>query len=125
MVHRVVSADGLDVRSDLTIFKLPSLSTRPKRTHIKRLTWRTVTGYRAPWLSHIAVIPRLRAIIPVLIEFGVHLATISGFEVLAAALMTPEWMDRHETDGFRGRSASVRQKHIGWAWESSVLCVTT
>jgi hypothetical protein len=36
------------------------------------LTWRTVTGYRTPKSSHITVIPRLRAMSPVRIEFGVH-----------------------------------------------------
>jgi predicted NBD/HSP70 family sugar kinase len=37
-------------------------------------TWRIVTGNRAPWSSHIAVIPRLRAMTPVRIEFGAHFA---------------------------------------------------
>jgi hypothetical protein len=31
-----------------------------------------VTGYRAPWSSHMAVIPRFRAMSPVRREFGVH-----------------------------------------------------
>lgn len=38
-------------------------------------TWSIVTGTRAPWSSHIAVIPRFRAIKPVRTELGVHFAT--------------------------------------------------
>lgn len=36
-------------------------------------SWRTVTGIRAPWSVHKEVMPRLRAMTPVRIEFGVHL----------------------------------------------------
>lgn len=36
------------------------------------LTCKIVTGTRTPWLFQIAVIPRLRAITPILIEFGLH-----------------------------------------------------
>jgi hypothetical protein len=53
------------------------------------LTCSTVTGTRAPWLSHIAVIPRLRAIRPVRIELGVHLAGVAeelGFAARAIVM---------------------------------------
>jgi hypothetical protein len=37
-----------------------------------------VTGIRTPWSFQMAVIPRLRAISPVRIEFGVHFDDASG-----------------------------------------------
>lgn len=72
------------------------------------MTWSTVTGSRAPWSFHTAVIPRLRAIRPVRIESGVHFATrgvASADEVLAtgAALCTADELicliDRIAGDG--------------------------
>ena len=52
----------------------------------KARTCSTVTGYRAPCSSHIAVIPRLRAIKPVRIELGVHVGPFSLSDVLTKAL---------------------------------------
>ena len=40
-----------------------------------------MTGIRTPWSFQMAVIPRLRAISPVRMEFGVHLDDASGCEL--------------------------------------------
>ena len=37
-----------------------------------------MTGIRTPWSFQMAVIPRLRAISPVRMEFGVHFGGASG-----------------------------------------------
>lgn len=44
-----------------------------------------VTGTRAPWSSHIAVIPRFRAIRPVLMEVGVHFVVSEDVALEGAA----------------------------------------
>lgn len=56
----------------------------------ERRTWSTVTGKRAPCSSHMAVIPRLRAMTPVRIEFGVHFAATAVLLATAVALLVTE-----------------------------------
>lgn len=85
MIYSVVSSSGLDISSDLTVFKLINISVIHViflNTQNTFLTWRTVTGIRTPWSFQRAVIPRLRAITPVRMEFGVHFdgASASGCE---------------------------------------------
>jgi hypothetical protein len=64
---------------ELTISNPQSMLTRCSL--LRERTWRTVTGYRAPWSSHIEVIPRLRAMRPVRTEVGVHFAGAAGVDV--------------------------------------------
>jgi len=51
-----------------------------------------VTGNRAPWSSHIAVIPRLRAITPVLIDCGDHFVKMSEVDAPATFSVADEWI---------------------------------
>lgn len=46
-------------------------------------TCKTVTGIRTPWSFQSAVIPRLRAIRPVRIEFGLHFEEFASSELFA------------------------------------------
>lgn len=80
------------------------------KAHANLLTCNTVTGTRAPWSSHIAVIPRLRAMRPVRIEFGVHLADVAeilGFTVRAHAIRVV-LNCRHCERSCRGLGASAQ-----------------
>jgi hypothetical protein len=91
MILRLVLSDGGDISSHLTIFELSYMRTElPKRESGLR-TWRTVTGKRAPCWSHIAVMPRFRAMTPVRTEFVVHFATAEVEGSAASALVTGLW----------------------------------
>lgn len=75
VVFRFVCTNRLDIRSDLAVLQLHDNSNQDcSHKYICSRTCRTVTGSRAPLSSHITVIPRLRAMRPVRIEFGVHFA---------------------------------------------------
>lgn len=71
-------------------------------------TWRTVTGNLTPWLSHITVIPRLRAMRPVRIEVGVQVLVDADEDSASAAalLTTVEWNALH-----RGKTGRVPKDH--------------
>lgn len=94
-MHRVEPHDtryGLDAHVQCSLSlgsSLTAIYENKRNVHTNPLTCSTVTGTRAPWSSHIAVIPRLRAISPVRIEFGVHLVDVAeglGFRVRASAM---------------------------------------
>ena len=92
MILRLVLSDGGDVSSHLTIFELSYMRTSYWSEEKWGLrTWRTVTGKRAPCWSHIAVMPRFRAMTPVRTECGVHFATTEEDGSAASALVTALW----------------------------------
>lgn len=67
-------------------------------------TWRTVTGNLTPWLSHITVIPRLRAMRPVRTDVGVQVLVDADKDSASAValLTTVEWNALH-----RGKTGRV------------------
>jgi hypothetical protein len=84
VIFRIVFAYCLNVCCHLTMLELTISNSQSMLTRcslLRERTWRTVTGYRAPWSSHIDVIPRLRAMRPVRTEVGVHFAGAAGVDV--------------------------------------------
>lgn len=93
MVFRQILANSFDVGSDLTILELENDKIKVCYGALIR-TCRMVTGKRAPWSFQRAVIPRLRAMRPVRIDVGVHLAGVgvaAACEAPAAAEVWRHW----------------------------------
>ena len=91
MILRFVLSGGGDISSHLTIFELPHMRTATVAKKVGLRTWRTVTGKRAPCWSHIAVMPRFRAMTPVRTDFGVHFAAAEADDSAASAFVTALW----------------------------------
>ena len=91
MILRLVLPGGGNISSHLTIFELPYMRTATRARKVELRTWRTVTGKRAPCWSHIAVMPRFRAMTPVRTEFGVHFAAAEVDDSAASAFVTTVW----------------------------------
>jgi hypothetical protein len=103
VVHGVVPSHGANVSSHLAVFQLRKTRQSSYHFNRKQHTCSTVTGIRVPWSFQMEVIPRLRAMTPVRIEFAVHLVEVGVvgvvfLEVLAtgaaALLVTVEAMPR-------------------------------
>ncbi|SRR6266404_1997185 len=89
VVLRVVFSQRGDISSYLTVLELQDIRA-DMTTGDQIRTWRTVTGKRAPCSSHIAVIPRFRAMTPDRIDCGVHFATFE-VEDSVTAFFTALW----------------------------------
>lgn len=74
VIYTVIPPHCFYIGRNLTVLELlrAVLVTVEEDSEQNLRTCKTVTGIRTPWSFHIAVIPRLRAIRPVRIEFGVH-----------------------------------------------------
>jgi hypothetical protein len=108
MVLRLVLSYGGDISGHLTIFKLSYMRTTTEVRGNKLRTWRTVTGKRAPCSSHIAVIPRFRAMTPVRMQVGVHFATVGVEDCVSAYVTALQWIVLRAQRGERGLDAQMR-----------------
>ncbi len=105
VVLRLVVPNGLDIRGNLTVLQLYKPFCSPSCEDQKfEHTWRTVTGNLTPWLSHITVIPLLRAMRPVRTEVGVQVLVDADEDSTSAValLTTVEWNALH-----RGKTGRV------------------